>query len=129
MARKKSGTLTDAELRLMDILWDKGSATVNEVLEALPQEPPLAYNTVLTTLRILEQKGYVGHTKNSRAFVFQPLVNHRQASQKALSSVLSRFFQNSPKLLVLRLLEEQKLNPQQLEELKRIIEESRVKQS
>ena len=125
--RKKSGTLTDAELRLMDILWDKGSATVNEVVEALPAEPPLAYNTVLTTLRILEQKGYVAHTKNSRAFVYQPLIDHRQASQKALTEVLHRFFQNSPKMLLLRLLEEQKLDTSQLDRLKRFIEESEVK--
>lgn len=129
MARKKSGNLTDAELRLMDILWEKGSATVNEVMEALPQDPPLAYNTVLTTLRILEQKGYVGHTKNSRAFVFEPLLDHRQASDKALSDVLTRFFQNSPKMLVLRLLEEQKLDSQELERLKRMIDESMVEKS
>ncbi len=127
MARKKSPTLTGAELRLMDVLWDKGAATVNEVVESLPADPPLAYNTVLTTLRILEQKGYVAHTKNSRAFVYRPLIDHRQASQKALGDVLSRFFQNSPKLLVLRLLEEQKLDSRQLERLKRIIEESKVK--
>ena len=59
MARKKSPNLTEAELRLMDVLWDKGAATVGEVAEALPRGVDLAYNTVLTTLRILEEKGYV----------------------------------------------------------------------
>ncbi|HWB97000.1 MAG TPA: BlaI/MecI/CopY family transcriptional regulator [Bryobacteraceae bacterium] len=129
MARKKSGNLTDAELRLMDVLWDRGSATVNDVMEALPQDPPLAYNTVLTTLRILEQKGYVRHTKSSRAFVFEPVLDHRQASSKALRDVLARFFQNSPKMLVLRLLEEQKLDSRQLERLKRMIEESMTEEN
>jgi predicted transcriptional regulator len=127
MPRKQSETLTAAELRLMDILWDQGSATVNEVMDALPQDPPLAYNTVLTTLRILERKGYVRHQKNSRAFVFSPVVDHRQASRSAVGYVMSRFFRNSPKALVLRILEDQKLDPRQLQRLKQMIEESKVK--
>jgi predicted transcriptional regulator len=127
MPRTKSETLTAAELRLMDILWEKREATVTEVMEALPQDPPLAYNTVLTTLRILERKGYVRHQKNSRAFRFIPIVDHRQASQSAVSYVVSRFFRNSPKALVLRILEDQKLDPQQLQRLRQMIDESRVK--
>jgi predicted transcriptional regulator len=127
MPRTKSETLTAAELRLMDILWEKSEATVAEVMEALPQDPPLAYNTVLTTLRILERKGYVRHQKNSRAFRFTPIVDHRQASQSAVSYVVSRFFRNSPKALVLRILEDQKLDPQQLQRLRQMIDESRVK--
>ena len=127
MPRTKSETLTAAELRLMDILWEKSEATVTEVMEALPQDPPLAYNTVLTTLRILERKGYVRHQKNSRAFRFTPIVDHRQASQSAVSYVVSRFFRNSPKALVLRILEDQKLDPQQLQRLRQMIDESRVK--
>jgi BlaI family transcriptional regulator, penicillinase repressor len=127
MPRTTSETLTAAELRLMDILWEKREATVTEVMEALPQDPPLAYNTVLTTLRILERKGYVRHQKNSRAFRFIPIVDHRQASQSAVSYVVSRFFRNSPKALVLRILEDQKLDPQQLQRLRQMIDESRVK--
>src|SRR5215467_1604699 len=127
MPRTKSETLTAAELRLMDILWEKGVATVTDVMEALPSEPPLAYNTVLTTLRILERKGYVRHQKNSRAFQFIPVIDHRQASESAVSYVVSRFFRNSPKALVLRILEDQQLDPRQLQRLRQMIEESRVK--
>jgi BlaI family transcriptional regulator, penicillinase repressor len=127
MARRQSETLTAAELRLMDILWEKGSATVTEVMDELPQEPPLAYNTVLTTLRILERKGYISHQKDSRAFIFSPVIDHRQASQTEVGYVVSRFFRNSPKALVLRILEDQKLDPRQLQRLKQMIEESRVK--
>jgi predicted transcriptional regulator len=127
MPRTQSSTLTAAELRLMDILWEKGVATVTDVMDGLPEDPPLAYNTVLTTLRILERKGYVRHQKNSRAFQFIPVVDHRQASQSAVSDVVSRFFRNSPKALVLRILEDQKLHPRQLERLRQMIEESRVK--
>jgi predicted transcriptional regulator len=126
MPRKPSETLTSAELRLMEVLWEKGPATVNEVMEALPQDPPLAYNTVLTTLRILERKGHVRHHKTSRAFVFSPVIDHTQASQSAVHEVVSRFFRNSPKALVLRILEDQKLDPGELERLRRMINESKV---
>ena len=67
MARSKSATLTEAELRIMNVLWDKGPATVHEVLQALPPKPNLAYNSVLTIIRILETKGYVKHGKTRPA--------------------------------------------------------------
>ena len=70
MARSKSATLTEAELRIMNVLWDRGSSTVHEVLQALPAEPALAYNSVLTIIRILEKKGYVKHAKDKRAHVY-----------------------------------------------------------
>jgi predicted transcriptional regulator len=127
MPRKPSETLTGAELRLMDILWQRGSATVNAVMEDLPPDSPLAYNTVLTTLRILERKGYVRHQKNSRAFEFVPVIDHREASQSAVSYVVNKFFRNSPKALVLRILEDQKLDPGQLQRLRQMMEESKVK--
>src|SRR2546427_7849822 len=75
VARKRSSTLTDAELRLMNVLWERGKATVGEVAESLPRGLPLAYSTVLTTMRILEHKGYVRHSKDGRAFVYEPLVD------------------------------------------------------
>ena len=74
MARKKSAGLTDGELRLMDVLWEMGSGTVSDVMDALPKSVPLHYSTVLTTLRILETKGYLKHVKESRAFVYKPVV-------------------------------------------------------
>lgn len=94
MARKKSPTLTDAELRLMDVIWEKGSAMVSEVAEALPQELGLAYNTVLTTLRILEEKGYLCHTKaqEGRAYVYRALVGRNEAGRNAVRHLVSRFF-------------------------------------
>jgi predicted transcriptional regulator len=70
----KSATLTEAELRLMDVLWEKGPSTVQQVLVALPKRPALAYNSVLTTMRILEKKGYVEHRKDGRAHIYSPAV-------------------------------------------------------
>jgi len=124
MARKKSTTLTEAEVRLMNVLWARGPSTVNDVLEALPADPPLAYNTVLTTLRILEEKGYVKHKKDGRAFHYVPRVPREQAQMSALRLLLSRFFENSAEQLVLNVLKHEKLDPAELQRLRRMIEEA-----
>ena len=125
MARKRSSTLTDAELRLMNVLWDKGSATVGEVADGLPRGLPLAYSTVLTTMRILEHKGYVRHTKEGRAFVYHPVVNRGQASRNAVRHILSRFFRNSPELLVLNILEDEQMDAAELDRLRKLIQASK----
>jgi BlaI family transcriptional regulator, penicillinase repressor len=108
----------------MDILWERGAATVNEVAEALPGDAPLAYSTVLTTLRILERKGYIRHKKEGRAFVYEPVVGRGEASRNAVRYVLSRFFGNSPELLVLNILGDERIDRQELERLKSLIEKS-----
>jgi predicted transcriptional regulator len=123
LPRKKSQHLTDAELRLMDVLWDKGAATVSDVLESLPANVPLAYSTVLTTLRILETKDYVRHKKDGRAFLYRPVVRRDQARRKAVTHLLRRFFHGSAESLVLDLLEERKIDPDELRRLRRRIEE------
>ncbi len=127
MARKtfqKSRHLTDAELRLMDVLWEKGESTVSDVAEALPQNPALAYSTVLTTLRILENKGFVRHTKDGRAFVYHPLVGREQARESAVTHLVRRFFENSPELLMLNLLDGKKVDASELRRLRKKIEEA-----
>lgn len=123
MARKKTLHLTEAELRLMDVLWEKGAATVGEVSAALTGEPGLAYNTVLTTFRILEQKGYVRHTKprEGRAFVYRAVVERKQASRTALRHVVRRFFANSPELLVLNLLDDGDLSERELQNIRTLL--------
>ncbi|HEY1921514.1 MAG TPA: BlaI/MecI/CopY family transcriptional regulator [Tepidisphaeraceae bacterium] len=125
MARKKSPNLTEAELRLMNVLWRKRCATVAEVAEALPNDPPLAYSTVLTTMRILEAKGYVRHTKQSRAFVYEPVVERAQASTKATRHLISRFFGGSAGQLVLKLLEEDQLDAEEISRIKKRIDEAK----
>ena len=123
MARKKSPHLTEAELRLMDVIWDKGPATVSEVNDALPKDVGLAYNTVLTTLRILEEKGYLRHTKrdDARAFVYQAVVGRNEASRNAVRYLVSRFFRNSPELLVLNLLEDEELDAKELSRIRKMV--------
>lgn len=123
MPRRKSPTLTEAELRLMQVLWEREEATVGEVAESLPDSARLAYSSVLTTLRILEQKGYVTHRKEGRAFVYRPLVERNDARRSAVRYVLSRFFDNSPEQLVLSVLENEDLSPEELARLRKLVEE------
>ena len=124
MARKKSVALTDGELRLMQVLWDREQATVNEVVDQLEGPHKPAYNTVLTLLRILERKGYVRHEKAGRAFVFAPLIDRNQARRRAVSHLLSRFFDNSAELLVLNLLDHDGVDRQELVRLRTLISPS-----
>lgn len=121
MPRKKSPTLTEAELRVMEVLWKLERATVGEVAQALPP-PPLAYNTVLTTLRILETKGHVGHEEAGRAYVYFPLVEREVAAQSALKQVVSKFFGNSSGALALRLIEDQRPSKDELDRLRALID-------
>lgn len=124
MPRPKSSTMTDGELRLMHVLWEKGPATVGEVVESLQTGPKPAYNTVLTLLRIMEKKGYVSHRKDGRAFIFMPAVDRADASRSALHTLVNRFFDGSTQLLMLNLLEDPQLSPEALKQLKERIEEA-----
>src|SRR5262249_42571203 len=109
----------------MDVIWDKGSATVAEVAEALPKSLGLAYNTVLTTLRILEEKGYLRHTgaKEGRAFIYSARVSREQASRSAVRHLLSRFFGDSAEALVLNLIEDEKLSDTELKRVRDLLKE------
>ena len=124
MPRKTSETLTEAELRIMQVLWQKGAGTVQQVLDTLPGEPALAYNTVLTTIRILERKGYIGHSKDGRAHVYSALVAQEDASRSEIRHLVSRFFRNSHEDLVLNILEDHGIETRELNRLKKMLERS-----
>jgi len=125
LARSKSATLTEAELRIMNVLWDRGSATVHEVLQALPERPSLAYNSILTIVRILEKKGYVKHLKDKRAHVYLPLVGREDATRFEVRHLVSRFFGNSHALLALNVLEETDIDAEELTRLRQLLERSK----
>ena len=125
MARSKSATLTEAELRIMNVLWERGSATVHEVLEALPLKPALAYNSVLTIVRILEKKGYAKHVKDQRAHVYLPQVDRKDATRFEVRHLVSRFFGNSREQLVLNVLEETGIDADELARLRQLLEGSK----
>lgn len=105
----------------MNILWERGASTVGEVVEALPEQ--LAYSTVLTTLRILDQKGYIQHTKKGRAFVYEPVVDRDGARRNAVRHLVENFFNKSPELLVLNVLQQEEFNADDLKRLQAMIEE------
>jgi len=121
---KRSATLTEAELRLMDVFWQKGPRTVQQVLNALPNKPALAYNSVLTTVRVLERKGYLEHSKEGRAFVYAPRVEREEASRSEIRHLVNRFFNNSQELLALNILEEQGIDSEELRRLREMLESS-----
>jgi predicted transcriptional regulator len=119
---RKSPTLTEAELRIMEVLWEKGAATVQQVLERMPPKPALAYNSVLTTVRILEKKGYVEHVKDGRAHVYQPLLGRKQASQSEIRHLINRFFGDSHEELVLNILEDRGLDAEEIGRLRQMLQ-------
>jgi predicted transcriptional regulator len=123
--RKPSPGLTDAELRVMDALWQQAPATVSEVAERIDGPSRPAYTTVLTMLRILERKGYVRHEKDGRRFTYAPLVDRRQARRSALSQLLGRFFGGSEALLVNDLLGHEETDPEQLDRLRTLLDTAR----
>lgn len=124
MPPKRSNTLTEAELRIMRILWARGESLVSDLVAALPDEAPLAYTSVLTTVRILEQKGYVEHRQEGRAFLYKPCVAEHEASRSEVNHMLHRFFGNSRERLLLTLLGEGDMTPDELQRLKNAIAEA-----
>jgi predicted transcriptional regulator len=124
MPPKRSITLTEAELRLMKIMWRRGESAVTDLVAAMPDGESLAYNSVLTTIRILEQKGYVEHRQEGRAFVYRPSVAEEEASRSEVKHLMSRFFGNSRERLLLSLLGDEEISAEELGRLKEAIENS-----
>jgi BlaI family transcriptional regulator, penicillinase repressor len=122
VARSTSVTLTEAELRIMNALWDQGSATVHEIMNALPAKPVLAYNSVLTIVRILEKKGYVKHVKDGRSHVYAAQVDRKNASRFEVRHLVSRFFGDSHEMLVLNILEEKGIDGEELKRLRQLLD-------
>jgi predicted transcriptional regulator len=121
MPPKRSITLTKAELRLMKILWDRGESTVAEMVAAISAEEALAYTSVLTTIRILDTKGYVSHRQGGRAFLYSACIGEIEASRLEVRHVLQRFFGNSRERLLLSLLGDDEISPGELSRLKEAI--------
>jgi BlaI family transcriptional regulator, penicillinase repressor len=121
MPPRQSETLTEAELRVMNVLWARGSGTVQQVLDFIEENPPLAYNSVLTTVRVLEKKGYVEHQKDGRAHVYTPRVGQQEASRSEIRHLVGRFFKNSHEQLVLNLLEDQGIGADEVARLREML--------
>ena len=125
VARPKSAVLTEVEQQLMEIVWAKKRTTVADVVEALPKTRPLAFNTVQTTLRILEDKGYLRHTTAGRAFVYEAAVAREEASRTALRLLLGRFFDDSAELLTQSLIQNDRLSKDELARIEALVAAAR----
>ena len=121
MPPKRSNTLTEAELRLMRILWERGESGVADLVAAMPEGNTLAYTSVLTTVRVLESKGYVRHRQEGRAFLYTPCVVEQEASRSEVRHMLQRFFGNSRERLLLSLLDDGEVTPEELKRLREAI--------
>ena len=113
-------SFTDRELDVMAVLWERGSATVAEVRERIPDE--LAYTTVLTVLRTLEEKGHVGHRGEGKAHRYFPLVERRVAGRSALARLIDTVFNGSPELLLTQLVTERDLTEEQLKRIRKLMD-------
>ena len=112
---------TDRELDVMNVLWDQGSATVTEVRDALHDE--LAYTTVLTILRTLEEKGYITHEEEGRAHRYVPAVGRANAAESAVGRMLKKLFAGSPEMMLTHLVSDRKLKPADLKRMRKLIDE------
>lgn len=121
MPPKRSITLTEAELRLMKLLWERGESAVSDLVAALSDEMPLAYTSVLTTVRVLEKKGYVQHRQEGRAFLYRPTVAEHEAGRSEVRHVLRRFFDGSREQLLISLLGDDEVTPEELQRLRETI--------
>jgi predicted transcriptional regulator len=117
MARTPSETMTGREAQVMDTVWRLGEATAEQVRGALPA--PLHDSTVRTLLRVLESKGYLRHEARGKSYIYSAVIERRKAQRRVLRSVLSRFFGGSAEDLVLRLIEDERITREQLDELRR----------
>jgi len=108
----------------MKLLWQRGESSVADLVSALPPEDVLAYTSVLTTVKILEAKGYVTHRKDGRAFLYTPIVAKEEASSSAVRHILSRFFNDSREQLLVSLLGDEEISAAELKRLKRRIAEA-----
>ncbi len=119
--------LTDTELELMTILWQLGEGSVADVIKELPEDRELAYTSVSTILRILEQKGVLKNRKEGRGHIYIPVLNKNDYEAKTVKHLVSRVFDGTPAALVRQLVSSVPLDESQIEELKQIISEARGK--
>lgn len=119
MARPPSPTLTESERAILEVLWDKGEASVREVTDELSKQKSVAYTTVLTMFNTLSKKGFVTHRPEGRAFIYRAAITRELARKQALDHLLQQFFDGSPNVLAQHLLSEHDIDQAELKALQR----------
>ena len=118
MARPASTTLTDSERAILEVLWDRGEASVRDVADVLSLQKPVAYTTVLTMFGVLSRKGLVTHRAEGRAFIYRAAITRDDARRQALQQLLKQFFEGSPEVLAQHLVREHEIDPAGLDALR-----------
>lgn len=122
MVRKISTVLTNNELRLMEIIWEKGEASAKDIQKEMANDDIPAYTTISTFLKILEKKGYLNHRTDKRTFIYSPVVSRDEAIASDIGNVVKRFFDNSKKKLLLNLLQNESVTDDEIKKLEKLIE-------
>ena len=123
MRKRLERKLGDLELRILNVLWEKGPSTVREVLEALAGAPKPAYTTVLTMMRLMHEKGYLDRRERGRAHVYHAKLREKPTKRTLLEALIDTAFQGSAEALMVRLIEDEKLSPEEIERVKKLIAE------
>ena len=121
--RRRSTTLTEQELEIMKIVWERETATVRDVYETLLERRKVAYTTVMTMMKILEQKGYLNRKQVDRAYVYKPAQPKNQVIGKMVKDFVNRVFNGSAEPLLVHLIEDRRLTKDEIEEIRRLIGE------
>ena len=129
MPRPVSPTPTKSEQAILEVLWEKGEASVREVADELSKQKPLAYTTVLTMFSILAKKGFVVHRQEGRAFIYRAKITREQARNQALDHLLTQFFDGSPNLLAQHLLNQDGVDRTELKALREKVEKAKLRRS
>jgi predicted transcriptional regulator len=127
MSRPPSPTLTDSEREILEVLWDRGEASVREVTDTLSRHRSVAYTTVLTMLNVLARKALVTHRQEGRAFVYRAAITREQARTRALDHLLQQFFQGSPNILAQHLVNTHDIDPAVLAALRDKLDAAKAK--
>ena len=123
--KPKKTVLTEQELEIMKIVWRRGSSTVRDVYEDLLEQRKIAYTTVMTMMGILEQKGHLKKSSEERAYVYRPAKPQREVVGKMVQDFVKRVFNGSAAPLLVHLIEDQTISPDELEEVKRLLSDKR----
>ena len=123
--RPKSPTLTEQELEIMKVIWERERATVRDVYESLLERRKIAYTTVMTMMNILEQKKYLRKSAEDRAYIYRPAKPKKQVIKGMVREFVDRVFNGSAEPLLVHLIEDRKLNDKELDEIARMIGKDR----
>jgi predicted transcriptional regulator len=128
MVKRKQQTLTDLEADVMQVVWQRGQATVRDVYETLRQTHHLAYTTIMTVLSTLAKKGIVEYSQEGRAYVYSPKISQKEAAQRSVTKVLQKFFDGSPRALVAHLIDADAISEDEFESLRQLLNKKEEQQ-